>query len=105
MDSRIVDKGTFRGGYFINNENISTADYLSGTDFIVTHKKSTALLEAILSIIANAQYYVKVCSFIIDNQDVVQALKSKMKSDDISVFILTAVNSENIKSHILDEDE
>lgn len=105
MDSRIVDKGNFRGGYFINNENLSMGEYLPGKDFVVTHKNSTALLKAILSIISNAQHYIKVCSFIVDNQDVVQALKSKMKSDCISVFILTAVNSDNIKSHILDEDE
>lgn len=105
MNKRINDNGYFRGGYFVNNTSILQSDYTPGSGFTVTHKKSKALLECIVALIAASKNYIKICSFILDNQDVVSSLKSKMKLDGLAVFILTAVNSENIKSSILDEDE
>lgn len=105
MDKKVFNKGAFHGGYFILNKKIQTMEFLGGENFVVTHDNKREILDTILEILSSAKQYVKICSFIIDNKDVVDLLKKQMKDRGLSVFILTAVNEEKIKVDILDDDE
>jgi phosphatidylserine/phosphatidylglycerophosphate/cardiolipin synthase-like enzyme len=105
MNSTITNKGKFSGGYFVLNKAATDGSFTEGEGFAVTCKKTKGLLNSILKLISEAQDYIKICSFIIDNKQVVESLKHQLKEGKISVFILTAVDDKKIKSDMLDEDE
>lgn len=105
MSDLITNTGKFTGGCFVLNKEAISLSFTDGDGFIVTCKESKGLLKSILTMISNASNYIKICSFIIDNKEVVEALKKQLKEGKISVFILTAVDDKKIKSDMLDEDE
>lgn len=105
MINTITDIGKFSGGYFVLNKAVKESEYAREDGFVVTCKKTKGLLNSILKMINDANDYIKICSFIIDNKQVVEFLKSKLKEGTLSVFILTAVDDKKIKSDMLDDDE
>lgn len=105
MSNIISNTGQFSGGYFILNRVPKDVLFVADNGFFVTCKNNKGLLNSILQLISDAQDYIKICSFIIDNKAVFDSLKQKLKDGKISIFILTAVDDKKIKSDILDEDE
>lgn len=105
MSDSISQNGKFSGGYFILNKSANESSFIEGEGFVVTCKKNKGLLNLILKLITNSVNYLKICSFIIDNEQVVETIKGQLKEGKISVFILTAVDNNNIRSDMLDEDE
>ncbi|HQS24154.1 MAG: hypothetical protein B7Y11_13110, partial [Sphingobacteriia bacterium 24-36-13] len=105
MSKAILNNGNFSGGYFVLNKAAEENSFVSGQGFSVTCKSDKGLLNSIIKLIGEADNYIKICSFIIDNKQIVESLKSKLKEGKLSVFILTAVDDKKIKSDMLDEDE
>jgi len=106
VNNIITYSGRFSGGYFVLNNKKVEIDYLDEEDnFYVTNEKNQGLLNSILNLISTSKNYLKICSFIIDNRQVVESIINRLKQDKIPVFILTAVDDKNIKSDILDENE
>lgn len=105
MSKAISNNGSFLGGYFVINKAAEENAFVSGQGFSVTCKSEKGLLNSIIKLIGEADNYIKICSFIIDNKQIVESLKSKLKEGKLSVFILTAVDDKKIKSDMLDEDE
>jgi phosphatidylserine/phosphatidylglycerophosphate/cardiolipin synthase-like enzyme len=105
MSSIISNAGQFSGGYFILNNAAKDMSFVEGNAFVVTCKNNKGLLSSILKLISASQSYIKICSFIIDNKNVFDSLKMKLKDGKVSIFILTAVDDKNIRSDMLDEDE
>jgi len=105
MNRIIDDNGNFSGGYFVINKNIQEASIPDNERFLLSCKSTRTLLASIKRMISEAKDYLKICSFIIDNLNVVDAIEEKLKEGLVSVFILTAVDDRNLKSDILDEDE
>src|SRR5688572_3597935 len=105
MSSVITNTGKFAGGYFVLNKMSTESSFAPSDGFVVTCKQDKGLLNFILRLIDEANDYIKICSFIIDNKQIVESLKKRLKEGKISVFILTAVDDRSIKSDLLDEDE
>ncbi len=105
MNKIISNNGNFSGGYFVLNKSAENRTFVCKAGFYVTCKTEKGLLNSIVKIIDEAENYIKICSFIIDNHQIVESLKSKMKEGKLSVFILTAVDDKKIKSDMLDENE
>lgn len=105
MSKLITDIGNFQGGYFVLNKRAESNSYESGNGFVVTSKHSKGLVEEICRLILSADNYVKVCSFIVDNYQVVDCLRDRLKKYKLPVFILTAVDERSIKSNLLDDEE
>ena len=105
MSEMITNDGKFNCGCFVLNEHVARFSFTEGEGFVVTSKESKGLLNSILTMVSEANNYIKICSFIIDNKEVVEALKKYLKEGKISVFILTAVDDKKIKSDMLDEEE
>lgn len=105
MSELITNDGLFAGGYFILNKEPVESTFIEGEGFAITCRKTKGLLNTILKLITESQEYIKICSFIIDNKEVVESLKNNLKEGKISIFILTSVDEKKIKSDMLDEDE
>lgn len=105
MSKTISNTGKFSGGYFVINEKAVEANFAGNEGFAVTCKTEKGLLNALLKMIREATDFIKICSFIIDNKQIVDSLLSKLKEGKVSVFLLTAVDDKKIKSDMLDEDE
>ncbi|MDO9253902.1 MAG: phospholipase D-like domain-containing protein [Bacteroidales bacterium] len=105
MAAPITNTGNFKGGYFVLNNNTEQFFSSDGDGFCVTHKEIKGLLQVILTMISGAENYIKICSFIIDNKQVVDALKQHLIIGKVSIFILTQVDDKKIKSDLLDEYE
>ena len=105
MTNVISNKGTFSGGYFVINKVAKENSFVDGDGFVVTCKSRKGLLDALSGLIAKAENYIKICSFIIDNKQIFELLKRQLAEKQLAVFILTAVDERNIKSDILNEDE
>lgn len=105
MNSVISNTGKFAGGYFVLNKMSTESSFAPSDGFVVTCKQDKGLLNFILRLIDEANDYIKICSFIIDNKQIVESLKKRLKEGKISIFILTAVDDRSIKSDLLDEDE
>ncbi len=105
MNISITNTGKFLGGHFILNKEQKVASFVEENGFVVTNKSNKGLLNSILQMIAEAQEYIKICSFIIDNKQIFDSLMNQLRMGEISIFILTAVDDKNIKSDMLDEVE
>ncbi|WP_026750663.1 phosphatidylserine/phosphatidylglycerophosphate/cardiolipin synthase family protein [Sediminibacterium sp. C3] len=105
MSKFISNNGKFSGGYFVLNKAVEEKSFESGQGFYVTCKTDKGLLNSIVNLISEAESYIKICSFIIDNKQIVETLITKLKEAKLSVFILTAVDDKNIKSDMLDKYE
>jgi hypothetical protein len=105
MNSIITNTGKFSGGYFVLNKSAKNSSFNESEEFVVTSRESRSLSEEIMNLISSTENYIKICSFIIDNKQIVEALENQLKKGNIAIFILTAVDERNIKSNMLDEDE
>ena len=105
MNRIIDDNGNFSGGYFVINKNIQEASIPDNQRFLLSCKSTRTLLTSIKGMISEAKEYLKICSFIIDNQNVVDSIEEKLREGLVSIFILTAVDDRNLKSDMVDEDE
>jgi|GEM_PF-647211 len=105
MSKVITNTGNFHGGFFVLNKKAENNFYEPGNGFIVTCKHLKGLVEEICRLILSADNYIKLCSFIVDNYQVVNCLRERLKKDKLPVFILTAVDERGIKSNLLDEEE
>jgi len=101
----IDDKTTFKNGYFIKNPDMVQMEYNSNNKFVVTLENNNSLKEKLIETIQSAKYYIKLCSFIVSDQEIVSVLEDVLHSHKVAVFILTSVRPDQLKTAILNEDE
>ena len=101
-----IDDGTkFENGYFIKNPNQTYENYNSDGDFVVTLDNNSSLKERLIKIIESAEHYIKICSFIISDKEIVGVIEDVLKTNKVAVFILTSVRMNQFKSNFLRDDE
>lgn len=101
----IDDATTFTKGYFVKNPNKADREFNSNGDFVVTLKNNRNLKEKLIETIQSAKHYIKICSFIVSDQEIVGVLEDVLRTNKVAVFILTSVRSNQFESNLLIDDE
>lgn len=71
----------------------------------VTLPYSQELKREIIQCIENAEKCLKICSFIITDDDIIKSLLNKLKTSDVAVFILTQLDKSKFSSSFLTDEE
>jgi hypothetical protein len=71
----------------------------------ITLENFPELKNLIISCIKAARRYIKICSFIVSDSDIVQCIQDRLEKDDIAIFILTQLDSKKFNSSYLTEEE
>lgn len=103
----IHNTNTFSCGAFIlNKDRKSYCPCVSFSEIYLTQKDNISLKNEILKIIKEAKTVIKVCSFIITDQEIYDALQERILSHSLSVFILTQLDNSKISdtSYLTDEE-
>jgi hypothetical protein len=107
MSNLITNKDVFEEGAFILNENSSLEP--SGIKFpnvFLTHKENNSIKTEILKLIHESKSVIKLCSFILTDKDIFEALLERAKSFQVAIFVLTQLdNSKLINTSLLTEEE
>jgi len=101
----INDKGNFKGGYFVLNENRNTNPWLERDDFFVTLPHQNSIKTEIIDLIRSSKSSIKLCSFIITDQEIYTEIEKVLKNTNVAVFILTQLDESKFSSSLLSEEE
>jgi len=111
MDKIINEHDTFIGGSFITNENqMAFAPFKESSELFLTQVNNEGIKRQILKLIDQSKYVLKICSFIITDKDIFNALMEKAKSHKVAIFILTQLddsklqNTSDLSSFITEEE-
>jgi hypothetical protein len=72
---------------------------------LLTYNGKKEIKEYILNSIKHAKKYIKLCSFIITDEEIVHALMQRAKHYDLAIFILTQLDDRNITDSFLTDEE
>lgn len=95
----------YKGTYFLKNENRSDQNWSNSENILVNTQSSFQLKEEILRVIGSAKKCLKICSFILNDMNVYEALKQKLVQEDVVLFLLTSLNPSTLASNYLTEEE
>jgi phosphatidylserine/phosphatidylglycerophosphate/cardiolipin synthase-like enzyme len=107
MNNSIIinDKGIFKDGYFILNENRNTDPWIEKDDFFVTLPNQNSIKREIIDLIKNSKYSIKLCSFIITDPQIFNEIEKILKNTNVAVFILTQLDESKFSTSLLSEEE
>ncbi len=101
----INDQGTFKGGYYILNENRNTEPWLKKDDFFVTLPYDNSIKREIIEMIRSSKSSIKLCSFIITDPEIFSEIQEVLKRTNVAVFILTQLDTSKFSTSLLSEEE
>jgi len=101
----INDKGIFKEGYFILNENRNTDPWIEKDDFFVTLPNQNSIKREIIDLIRNSKSSIKLCSFIITDPEIFNEIEKILKNTNVAVFILTQLDESKFSTSLLSEEE
>lgn len=87
----------FNSGAFTLNENVGPASTFGHTSIFLTQPDSLLLREQILKIIENSEQVLKICSFIVTDRAIYEAILNKARYAKTAVFILTQLDAAKLK--------
>ncbi len=101
MEVTLKHTDSLNSGAFIINEARKEYSPFGNYDGIyLTQEGNTSLKQEILKIIDNANNVLKICSFIITDKEISDAILNKVKNTDVAVFILTQLDSSKLENLI-----
>ncbi|MFH7010823.1 phospholipase D-like domain-containing protein [Flavobacterium sp. FlaQc-52] len=97
-------------GAFINNENAETyKNYTKNESVFITQNNNVRLKEELIKIIKNSTVVLKICSFIITDNEIFDIILEKATSTNVAIFILTQLDKSKLNltslSEFLTEEE
>ena len=92
MKNNLINKHTFEGGYFILNDNRTQASLAECPNILFTLDGYPQIKNHIIKLIRNSAKVIKLCSFIISDEDIANELIKKCKNTDVAVFLLTQLD-------------
>jgi len=95
----------YKGTYFLKNEKRNGHEWSNSENILVNTENSRQLKEEILRLISSAKKCLKICSFIINDEEVFEALKQKLVQEDTVLFILTSLDPRKLSSNYFTEEE
>ncbi|CAH8283427.1 phosphatidylserine/phosphatidylglycerophosphate/cardiolipin synthase-like enzyme [Mariniflexile fucanivorans] len=105
MNNIINDKGKFKGGYFVLNEDRNNNPWLERDDFFVTLPSQNSIKTEIIELIRNSKASIKLCSFIITDHEIYEEIERVLKNSNVAVFILTQLDDSKFSTSLLSEEE
>lgn len=103
----IYNTDSFNSGAFVLNKSRGNESLFNGNGLLyLTQRNSTSIKYEILKLINESKQVLKVCSFIITDKEIFEALLEKSKTNDVAIFILTQLDpSKLINTTLLTEEE
>lgn len=90
---------TLNSGVFVLNESKTEfAPFLGYKSIFLTQENNVALKNEILKLINEATSVLKICSFIITDKEIFNAILSKAKETQVAIFILTQLDSTKLEN-------
>lgn len=81
------------GGAFIRNtEQVAYSPYRSAGELFLTQEGNTGLKEELLKLINQSTQVLKICSFIITDTEIYEAIRDRAENSDVTIFILTQLD-------------
>jgi len=80
------------GVYLLNEERLDYAPFKHSSKVFLTQEENTNLKEEIMSIIQNSINVLKICSFIITDKEIFEAILYKAQNTKTAIFILTQLD-------------
>ena len=102
--TQITKDSEFDQWLFIKRE-IKEVPWNSDAHLPITLENFPELKSLIISCIKAAKHYIKICSFIVSDSDILKCIQDRLKNDDIAIFILTQLDSQKFNSSYLTEEE
>ena len=101
MEIILRNSDTLNSGVFvINNGREEFHPFLKYKNIFLTQEGNAALKNEILKIINKAKYVLKICSFIITDKEIFNAILEKAKKTQVAIFILTQLDSAKLENAI-----
>ena len=104
MNNNLINKEAFQGGFFVLNDNKTQADLGEYPDLLFTLDGYPQIKNHIIKLIRNAVKVIKLCSFIISDEEIAFELLEKCKNTDIAVFLLTQLDDKKFNFDFLPEE-
>ncbi|WP_130734036.1 phosphatidylserine/phosphatidylglycerophosphate/cardiolipin synthase family protein [Flavobacterium sp. J27] len=99
MNFEVKPTDVLNQGAFINIESQqSSYNFYDYESIYCTHKEDKRLKEEIIEIIDSAETVLKICSFIITDDEIFEVLIDKATSTDVVIFILTQLDAKKMTS-------
>ncbi len=74
------------GVYLLNEERQEYAPFKHSSKVYLTQEENTSLKDEIMSIIQNSNEVLKICSFIITDKEIFEAILSKAQNTNTAIF-------------------
>lgn len=101
MELVLKNTDTLNSGVFVLNENKSEfAPFLGYKNIFLTQEDNVALKNEILKIINESTSVLKICSFIITDKEIFNAILNKAKESQVAIFILTQLDSTKLENSL-----
>lgn len=98
MEQFISDIEKFsQGAFTLNESSVAYSPFPDCSSIFLTQQGNTALRNEILRLISESCEVIKICSFIITDRDIYEAILNKAKSSNTAIFILTQLDQEKLK--------
>jgi hypothetical protein len=93
MEVNIKHTDQFSSGAYILNSNMEAYSPFKQTGSVfLTQENNNSLKEEILKLINQSKNVLKICSFIITDNEIFEAILNKSQSSNISIFVLTQLD-------------
>lgn len=97
MEVNIKHIDQFSSGAYILNSNAEAYSPFKQTGSIfLTQENNNSLKEEILKLINQSKDVLKICSFIITDNEIFEAILNKAQSSNISIFVLTQLDQDKL---------
>jgi phosphatidylserine/phosphatidylglycerophosphate/cardiolipin synthase-like enzyme len=101
MEIVLRDSDTLRSGVFVlNNDRKEFYPFLHYQNIFLTQVENISLKNEILKIISEANSVLKICSFIITDIEIFNAILTKAKQSQVAIFILTQLDPEKLENSL-----
>ena len=104
MSNSLINKEIFDGGYFILNENRTDTSLGEYPKILFTLNGYPQIKNHIIKLIRNAVKVIKLCSFIISDEEIAFELLEKCKNTDVAIFLLTQLDDKKFNFDFLPEE-
>lgn len=100
MSLTINDTDSLKCGVFLLNKgSASYQPFGNETSIFLTQERNNRLKGELLSLISSSTKVLKLCSFILTDEDVFQAILKKAQHTDVAIFLLTQLDNKKLTNH------
>lgn len=101
MEIVLRDSDTLSSGVFVkNNDRKEFYPFLHYQNIFLTQEENSSLKNEILKIISEAKSVLKICSFIITDREIFNAILTKAKQSQVAIFILTQLDPAKLENSL-----